>query len=458
MRSSIKFISIFFLLLRFSAIGQVSTSPYSRFALGDLSTANTPAYNWLGGATALGDKFNINLSNPASYGYMQKYRPLFSFGAGSYHVERQIGNKQSSANSVGVEHIMVGIPIKNRLGVVFGTAPYSSVGYQIVEKKTNEQIGEYLNAFSGEGGLNKALLGVGVNLIGKDSLKTRLSIGSNVNFLFGHIFRVREVVFAAPFTLHTRVEENFKLRGFSYDAGVLFRQELRNVVNEKVYNSQIGLFEKISATVGLTYRIESEFWGDRDYIAYNYETASNGDPIGRDTIESVLAQDGNVILPAVISAGVSFDFNDRLLIAGECAYRSWGDYREVFGGETSTDELVSSGFCYSGGIQFKPTSNLLDKNKNVLQKSSYRVGARLEELPIQVDGKELSDYGITFGIGMPLPNARQRSISNLQFAARVGKRGSTANGLIEERYVALSLGLTFSPTRYDKWFYKRKYN
>ena len=47
----------------------------------------------------------------------------------------------------------------------------------------------------------------------------------------------------------------------------------------------------------------------------------------------------------------------------------------------------------------------------------------------------------------------------INLAAEYGKLGKQENGLIEENYFKVAIGLSMAPdTRYDRWFKKRKYD
>jgi len=53
---------------------------------------------------------------------------------------------------------------------------------------------------------------------------------------------------------------------------------------------------------------------------------------------------------------------------------------------------------------------------------------------------------MNFGLGLPVGN------SSINLGFEFGKKGTTSNGLIEENYFNLSVGLSLS----DIWFKKRK--
>ena len=71
---------IFSIIFSTTAFAQSGTSsPYSRFGLGDLQENTFPEYNALGGGvTAISSENNVNYSNPATYTSFKSKSFLFS--------------------------------------------------------------------------------------------------------------------------------------------------------------------------------------------------------------------------------------------------------------------------------------------------------------------------------------------------------------------------------------------
>ena len=67
-----------------------------------------------------------------------------------------------------------------------------------------------------------------------------------------------------------------------------------------------------------------------------------------------------------------------------------------------------------------------------------------------VNNQAINDFGITFGLGLPLGN----NFSNVNLGFELGRRGTTNAGLVEEDYFRINVGLSLN----DKWFRKRKIN
>ena len=160
--------SILFLFFGFETTAQISTSsPYSRFGLGDLHKNILPSSIALGGSvTALNDPKIINLSNPATY---SAFTPnSFLLTTGGWHQTTNIENtsNQQIANNNAFSHLLVGFPILNGVGLSFGMIPFSSIGYEMSSEiidNTNE-LNTGLATYSGDGGISKVYFGVGAEL------------------------------------------------------------------------------------------------------------------------------------------------------------------------------------------------------------------------------------------------------------------------------------------------------
>jgi hypothetical protein len=84
------------------------------------------------------------------------------------------------------------------------------------------------------------------------------------------------------------------------------------------------------------------------------------------------------------------------------------------------------------------------------KRAVYRAGINLTNTGYIVNEQEIKDFGISFGLGLPLGG----SVSNLNATLSFGSQGTTEANLIRENYVKLKLGLSFN----DFWFIKRKIN
>jgi hypothetical protein len=113
------------------------------------------------------------------------------------------------------------------------------------------------------------------------------------------------------------------------------------------------------------------------------------------------------------------------------------------------DELKDS-YQISFGGELIPEYNSYN---SYLKKLRYRVGAFYGTDP-RSDGfnKQLTSYGITLGLGLPIILPRQQ-VSFLDLAFEFGQFGSDQG--LQENYINMTIGFTLND---DKWFFKRKFN
>ena len=84
-----------------------------------------------------------------------------------------------------------------------------------------------------------------------------------------------------------------------------------------------------------------------------------------------------------------------------------------------------------------------------LKRVTYRFGLNYYKLPYLVQNNSINEFGINFGASFPVAG-----LSTLDLAMKFGERGTIENGLINESFTQIILGLTIN----EKWFIKRKYN
>jgi hypothetical protein len=101
---------------------------------------------------------------------------------------------------------------------------------------------------------------------------------------------------------------------------------------------------------------------------------------------------------------------------------------------------------FSLGGYYIPKYNSFNR---YLERVTYRAGFNYENTGLIINNESINNYGITFGLGLPLGG----SFSNINIGFEYGKRGTTNAGLVEENYTNVFISLSLS----DRWFVKRKY-
>ena len=85
-----------------------------------------------------------------------------------------------------------------------------------------------------------------------------------------------------------------------------------------------------------------------------------------------------------------------------------------------------------------------------LEKYYLQTGIFYTDSYLKINGIQLKDYGLRFGVGGQL----KRSGLGLQLAIELGLNGTTDNNLIKERYTQFNFTISYR----DLWFIKRKYD
>lgn len=441
---------IIIILIKFATINtfvlgqKLNNSPYTRYGLGEISEQITSAYFGVSGASvAFSEHNHLNISNPASYSSLIKYKPIFDVGVLGKVQNLKTENNNSVQNNIALRHFSLGMPIGLKTGIAFGLIPYSTVGYDANTYSVIEQDSVRYN-YQGKGGLNKVFLGIGQELVNKgDSLK--LSIGTNISYLFGVIENSRSVIYNNSTYYNSRINNYKSIKGISLNLGTQYSQKLNN---------------KISIALGVSYTLNNKLNINKDYFAYSYKYSTYSViETPKDTIDYKNNIKGKVTLPTELKIGGAITFNQKLTTSIQYEISSWARYNEVYYNDIeNTPVELNNSNKFALGITYRPTlpKEWNNKNRNILQKSTYRLGLKTSKTNITVNNTNITDYGISFGVSVPLISSR--SLSSIDLGVDLGKLGTTKNNLIEDNYIRFYLGFSLSPSNYDRWFRKRKYD
>jgi len=411
-----KLVVVLFVFCGLSAFAQLGTSsPYSRFGLGDLQGNAFPVYNALGGGvTALSSSNSVNPSNPASYTSFRANSFLFSTGGMHKTTQLQNSTDKQVTNNSAFSHLTIAFPISSKLGASFGMLPFSDIGYTLNARDT------VVNAdmiYTGDGGLSKVYFG------GAYEPFKGFSLGVNASYLFGGLNRRKKLDYDDESFFDSRSNSSINLKGYYYELGLLYKKEL---ANEK------------ELSFGLTANNNSTLRAKRTNIV---ETISGENEIVKDTALSSVEW-GDINLPQYISAGISYRDGKKWLLIADYSMQNWADYTLL--GES--DDLSNS-MRLSGGLQYTPEFNSVTKYYKRMQ---YRLGAAYSNTPLTLNDTQLKEMSVSFGFGIPVKKSRTKYDVSLT----LGQRGTTDNSLIKEQFVKFGLSVSYDGI----WFVKRKYD
>jgi len=489
-RRKLFFPSLLLILFSIQSIAQnSSSSPYSRYGIGDLQFGGFVKNTGMGG-TALGYAlpFNLNIVNPASYSSL--LLTTFETAVSMNQVQLKTDSKKQNINSTSLSYFAFGFPVKNKKwGAGFGLLPYSNVGYSITDPQVDADGLRTVHTYNGSGGLNQFFIGNGYSPF------KNFSIGANASYLFGILDQERRVEF--PYLsnyFNTRITQQTSVGALYFNFGMQLTfdslrlepsdsiktldKQLNNLhdsieviqtsmkqatpeqrtaletsvrnLNEEYSKAELQkknvVHRKVksdwSLTLGLTGSPKTSLRATNSRLVESFAYNSFGEIVVRDTAENIESERGTLVLPLSAGFGVMMRKGSRWLIGTDFSLQNWKDY-SIFG---ESDSLANS-WRVSAGVQFTPNERALKSYWKMVQ---YRFGFHYEQTYLQLRNNQLNDYGISIGLGLPV----KRSAAMLHISAEVGKRGTVSDNLIEENYIKVSIGFTLN----DRWFVKTKFD
>lgn len=485
-------------------------SPYSRYGLGEL-TQPTFAHNaGMGGANialkpdSLMPIF-INAGNPASYALIRV--TTLEVGGNGIYTRFKGSNSSLTKWSTNFAYGALGFPIRKNGGACFGIMPYSNVGYDLKTSVTENGIGNVDYLYTGSGGLNKAFIGYGLMPFSKrlgnfrrkhlyvpDSLKTLsrssyamrevgsellsdLSIGFNVNYIFGSIENITRVVYPNT-TLYNNTyrQRNLTMGDFTGNFGVqtaVTRDSVRDhqgrrkrIVNEikamaasGAYTQDVlrmksdslykatpvrmkALQEKVKFTFGYFMGLNNTLKVNYNSSVYNYIINTTGEEIIRDTALNATSLQNTIVLPLEQGFGIGFKKGEKLNIVADFAITNWQNFKYL----DNVNDLTRN-YRVALGANFVPEKYAAG-NSAFFKKINYRLGVSYQTGNISIKNTMISDYSVSAGLGLPVGIGRLSSMVNI--SVQYGQMGTMTNNLVKQNYLRFNFGFTFC----DRWFQK----
>ncbi|MBR8534225.1 hypothetical protein KDU71_01520 [Carboxylicivirga sediminis] len=437
-----------FLLVAFAshlATAQNRTySPYSRYGLGDLQSGGFGRNAAMGHTgIALTSSYNLNNINPASYFSMDSVSFFFEGGLTGFDQKIMSENSSARFSDINFSYFAIGYPVSKWGFMSIGVKPESLAGYQFFDDNASDDIlvsdGNYTKSdYIGSGNTTKAYAGLAISPI------KNLSFGAHFSFVFGSVDHFSIAQFPNdPFAFKLATSERISINDFYMDFGAQYKfnlKERHNMVIGAVYHPQTGIKGKVKklVTAGTNF--------DRDGTTI----------INADTLRFTETKfGGNALeLPEKIGVGVAYNIDDLMTITADYSLARWSDAQFPTLSTSTNDPdafTVGDEQKFAFGVEFIPNYRSASFYPSRIK---YRIGTSYTQeylvTPQSAGGDHLRDFGITFGMGLPL----KRSKTSFNLAFEWGQRGTTDNSLIKENYMRLSMNLTL----HEYWFMKRKFD
>ncbi|TXG36593.1 hypothetical protein [Seonamhaeicola maritimus] len=431
-----KLVIVFIALIAFQSYGQEGTSsPYSFYGIGSLKFKGTVENRSMGGIGVYIDSIHVNLRNPASYAtsnlnyYNNESRPVkFAIGGTYSSVDLKADSGSDKASSTSFDYIALSMPM-GKFGFGFGLMPYTSVGYKLESLNDDDDIE---NRFKGEGGLNKVFLGLGYHVV------KGLSIGIDAQYNFGNIQNSTiEYIYdnGVPIQNQSRESNRSDLSGLNFNFGLSYttlltkKLELATTFTFTPESDLVSKNERSIATITVNSNTGQEFVGNSIDV----------------DLESLGLLKTDLVLPSKMSFGLGIGSPRKWFLGGEYTVQKTSDFtNDLYSSSITTYEDAST--ISLGGFYIPDYRSLNNYFKRVV----YRTGVRFEKTGLNVNTETIKEFGISFGVGLPL----RGGISSANLGLEIGKRGTTSSNLIQENFINLQLSLSLG----DRWFEKRKYN
>lgn len=174
------------------AIAQNMTcSPFSRYAYGDLNENVPTGYRAMGGV-GYGMRNNraIDAAQPASYTACDTLTFMMDVAASASWSRYSDANGMRNKANGNLEYLTLQFPLWKRwIAMSVGLLPYSSVGYEIA---MNDSLGSdyhYTKTYAGEGNISEVYGGLSFNIC------NWFALGANIYYMWGSLDRLRTLSF-----------------------------------------------------------------------------------------------------------------------------------------------------------------------------------------------------------------------------------------------------------------------
>lgn len=396
---------------------QTAGSPYSKFGYGLLNDNASAAQKQMGGVGyAMNSGRQINVKNPASYAFIDSLTFLFDMGVDftiRNSTQAAFGDTEAAKENRqggGLDYITMQVPIGKRFGASFGLLPYSSVGYSFGTKITHG-----VNSREGSGGLNQIYLGFAGKVI------DNLSVGFNVSYLFGNI--INDIYTTTNSNNQSLFEQLTEVRDWHLEVGAQYSYDI-NPANR--------------LTLGVVYSPKKSLLGHSSVTMYDV----NADEAPEEMMRTSLK--GNAELPETWGAGLSYQWQKRLLLEADFTYQPWGKVK-LINNEGFEPNRFADRWQASFGGEYTHS-----QRGGYLKRITYRAGGFYNRGYMMVGSDHVREYGLSMGFG--LPTLSGKTVINLGFEYR--HRQATPNALLKENYFNIRLGINFN----ELWFFQNKLN
>ena len=384
----------------------MTCSPYSRYAYGDMNENVPAAYRALGGV-GIGMRSNkaICAAQPASYTACDSLTFMMDVAASACWNRYQDASGMRNKANGNLEYVTIQLPLWRRwVALSVGLLPYSSVGYSIAMSDSTKGGGyHYTTSYSGSGNISEVYGGLSFNIC------NWFALGANVYYMWGDLSHVRAVTFT---------EENLKST---------IQAEILSVSSARLrYGAQFfHQWEHHAFNVGAIF--ENKMKLNTEYSLV--ETQSN---------DSVPVYKGGFEMPMVYGVGASYNWDNRLTVAFDFERQCMAS--ALYGGYAGKESGLQDYNRYAFGVEYRHNP----MGRKYAERMFWRAGVNIQDEYLATIGAKRISASV--GIGFPLYTIGTVVNTTLEYTHRGSKAG------LEDNSLRLTIGASIA----ENWFFKRK--
>lgn len=390
-----------------------TSSPYSYYGIGLNAFSGSAENRAMGGMAVDSDSIHFNFQNPAALGTLKL--TTFSVGGNYSSIQMKEGNAKARVRNTSFDYLGVGIPTK-WVNFGFGLVPGTAVGYNMEGVRENA-----LNQVEGTGGLNTLFLSASYKM-----LDNKLRLGIEGNYNFGKI-ETENYLFQEGIEYGSFEGNRSDLSGFRFKLGAQYEHKLKR---------------DFSLKTSLTYAPKTRLSSQNSRKIGTIASTTAGPLIVFD--QEISLEDTKFDMPQEFTIGVGLGKFQKWFIGLEYKNQGKGNYRIA---TFLPDNLVyKKSDTYRIGGYYTP--NYTDIS-SYFKRVTYRAGLRYEQTGLNINQKDINEFGMSFGLGLPAG----QFLSNVNLGVEYGQRGTTTANLVKENFVNIFIGISLN----DRWFIERRF-
>ncbi|MDR0794067.1 MAG: hypothetical protein LBE82_12240 [Chitinophagaceae bacterium] len=425
---------VLFVAKSFTSSAQTNNSPYSIFGIGDIENNYYDRSSGMGNSgIGLSSGKYIYQANPASLGQLESHYFTVEFG-GNYKYVSYTGNPigtitTPTSQQFQMTRFVLAVKPKPYWGVGIGLMPYSSSNYTFfsiknVQGSNTASIPAY---YEGSGGLNQVFLTNALNI------NRHFSLGIRASFIFGSL-QQSETLYPVgavstpenplPLSNQLNTLNLLAFRNFNYQGGLQYRTKL-----SKKWGLSLGAVGSSKTNFSPEHRV----------------TLTEGNPangLPTTLVNDSLMANSRFTIPFAYGGGLSLNYDGQITLAADYKRQNWSDVQNP----TNGSYTFNNSERWSGGLEYAiPKTAPFRGQLLSYEKYFFQVGGFRSKDYLRIRGTQLTNTGITLGVGINGNPARSTTLSYLSYMLnfQFGTLGTTSNNLIKQNYLQVGFIISY---------------